>query len=69
MKDKKPILVRMTLKEATEKLPTERFLRVHKSYIVAISAIESIRNKTILIAKNEIPIGKTYEEFVSNIFA
>ena len=69
LKDKKPILVRMTLKEATEKLPTERFLRVHKSYIVAISAIESIRNKTILIAKNEIPIGKTYEEFVSNIFA
>jgi hypothetical protein len=69
LKDKKPILVRMTLKEASEKLPTEAFLRVHKSYIVAITAIESIRNKTILIAKNDIPIGKTYEESLSKFFA
>lgn len=68
LKDKKPILVRMTLKEATEKLPIDRFLRVHKSYIVPITGIESIRNKTILIAKNEIPIGKTYEESLSKFF-
>ncbi len=65
--DKKPILVRMTLKEASEKLPKDAFLRVHKSYIVAVAAIESIRNKTILIAKQEIPIGRTYEERISTI--
>lgn len=69
LKDKKPILVRMTLKEASEKLPTEAFLRIHKSYIVAIAAIESVRNKTILIAKNDIPIGKTYEESLAKFFA
>lgn len=69
LKDKKPILVRMTLKEATEKLPNGDFLRVHKSYIVATTAIESIRNKTILIANNDIPIGKTYEEAISKVFS
>jgi LytTr DNA-binding domain len=68
LKDKKPILVRMTLKDAIEKLPINQFLRVHKSYIISIAAIESIRNKTILIANQEIPIGRLYEESVSKIF-
>lgn len=68
LKDKKPILVRMTLKEAIEKLTTTEFLRVHKSYIVAINAIESIRNKTILIKKQDIPIGKAYEESFFKVF-
>ncbi len=68
LKDKKPILVRMTLKEAESKLPNTAFMRVHKSYIVAIAAIESIRNKTILIAKQELPIGRVYEEVVYKVF-
>ncbi len=68
LKDKKPILVRMTLKEAIEKLPTTEFLRVHKSYIVATAAIESIRNKIILIEKQDIPIGKAYEESFFKVF-
>ena len=68
LKDKKPILVRMTLKEAETKLPNSAFMRVHKSYIVAMAAIESIRNKTILIAQQDIPIGRVYEEAVFKIF-
>lgn len=68
LKDKKPILVRMTLKDATEKLPKSEFLRVHKSYIVFVTAIESIRNKTILIANQDIPIGKAYEETIAKVF-
>jgi LytTr DNA-binding domain len=68
LKDKKPLVVRMTLKEAIEKLPNTEFLRVHKSYIVATTAIESIRNKIISIAKQDIPIGKAYEEALSKVF-
>jgi hypothetical protein len=68
LKDKKPILVRMTFKEAAERLPTEEFLRVHKSYMVAIMAIESIRSKTIYIQQNEIPIGRAYETGVLQVF-
>ena len=68
LKDKKPILVRMTMKEASNKLPTEAFLRVHKSYTVAIAAIESIRNKVILIENQDIPIGRVYEEAVFKVF-
>jgi hypothetical protein len=68
LKDRKPILVRMTLKEALDKLPKEGFVRVHKSYIVSVAAIESIRNKTILIGENEIPIGRAYEAPVFSVF-
>lgn len=68
LKDKKPILVRMTLKDASDKLPKENFIRVHKSYIVSVGVIESIRNKMILIGEQEIPIGRAYEESVFKIF-
>jgi DNA-binding LytR/AlgR family response regulator len=67
LKAKKPILVRMTLKEVSEKLPANDFMRVHKSFIVAKSAIDSIRNKTILIGEQEIPISRAYEETVFKI--
>ena len=68
LKDKKPVLVRMTLKEATDKLPNDAFTRVHKSYIVAVAHIEHIRNKMILINEQEIPIGRAYEDVVLKIF-
>jgi hypothetical protein len=68
LKDKKPVLVRMTLREASEKLPSQGFLRVHKSYIVAMAHIEHIRNKIILINDQEIPIGRAYEEMVLKVF-
>jgi DNA-binding LytR/AlgR family response regulator len=68
LKDKKPLLIRMTLKDASEKLPQGAFLRVHKSYIVATAAIESIRNKTILIDRHDIPIGKAYEEAIFKVY-
>ncbi len=68
LKGKKPVLVRMTLKEASERLPSDTFLRVHKSYIVAVIYIEHIRNKMIFINEQEIPIGRAYEETVLKIF-
>lgn len=60
--DKKPIVTRMTMKAIMEKLPEAEFIRVHRSFIVAHSRIESVRNKTIKIADKEIPLGGSYEE-------
>jgi DNA-binding LytR/AlgR family response regulator len=58
----RPIVVRMTMKSILEKLPTSRFVRVHKSFIVSLDKIESIRNKTITISRRQIPIGNHFEE-------
>lgn len=56
-----PLVVRMTMKALQEKLPGNRFIRVHRSYIVSLLRIETVRNKIINIAGEEIPIGTSYE--------
>lgn len=57
-----PVVARMTMKAVLEKLPANDFIRVHRSYIVPFTRIESYRNKTIFIAGEEIPTGSSYEE-------
>ena len=59
---KKPLVTRMTMKAILEKLPGKDFIRVHRSFIVPIARIEKVRNKTITLAGNEIPIGNSYEK-------
>jgi DNA-binding LytR/AlgR family response regulator len=56
------IVARMTMKVILEKLPTMKFIRVHRSYIISIARIEKIRNKMICINSEEIPLSATYEE-------
>ncbi|GAB2590370.1 LytR/AlgR family response regulator transcription factor [Spirosoma areae] len=56
------ILALQTMKSMDEKLPASQFVRVHKSYIVALSRIESIERNRIYIGKAVIPIGETYRE-------
>jgi len=57
----KPILVRMTLKSILEQLPENEFIRVHRSYIVPLTHVKNVRNKTIYIGNTEIPISNNYE--------
>lgn len=60
--DQKPIVARMTLKAIAEKLPQSDFIRVHRSYIVSLKRIGSVRNKVISIGEEEIPLGASFEE-------
>ncbi len=64
----KPLVARMTMKAILEKLPQTDFLRVHRSYIVPIAKVEAVRNKVILIKKEEIPIGTSYEKSFFEMF-
>lgn len=62
IQNSKPIVARMTIKAILEKLGQKDFIRVHRSYIVPFKRIESVRNKTLLLAGEEIPIGASYEK-------
>jgi DNA-binding LytR/AlgR family response regulator len=62
--NQKPILSQMSLKSILEKLPAGRFMRVHRSFIVAVKEIKSVRNKVIFLDKVKIPVGETYNESV-----
>jgi two-component system LytT family response regulator len=66
--NEKPVVVRLTMKAMTEKLPASGFVRVHRSYIIPINKIVSFRNKTIQVGQEEIPLGTSYEEHFKSIF-
>jgi DNA-binding LytR/AlgR family response regulator len=57
----KTIVTRYMLSTLEDLLPASQFLRVHKSYIVAINKIESFNADSIQIAKYEVPIGRLYK--------
>ena len=63
----KPVLSLMSMKAMLEMLPPDEFLRVHRSFIIPISKVNSIRNKVIKVGGKEIPIGGTYEDVVVSI--
>lgn len=58
----KPVLSLISLKSLEEDLPRERFMRVHRSYIIQKSKITSINKKRILIGEKQIPMGETYRK-------
>jgi DNA-binding LytR/AlgR family response regulator len=64
----KTIVARMTMKAIVEKLPSTDFVRVHRSFIVPIKRVDSIRNKTLQILDKKIPVGNSYEEEVQKYF-
>lgn len=54
------IITRLSLKNVEEKLDPLRFMRIHKSYIVALPRIDSIQKTELVIREREIPIGDLY---------
>ena len=57
-----PILTLNNLKSFSYKLPPEEFIRVHRSFIVSLSHIDSIARNEIYIGKKIIPIGDSFKD-------
>lgn len=53
-------LTRMTLSDLIEQLPTNEFIRVEKSFIVAISKIDRIEKHQLIIGTERIPVSQAY---------
>jgi DNA-binding LytR/AlgR family response regulator len=51
-----------TMKRFEACLPSNRFIRVHKSFIIAVSKINSIEGNLLSIGNTHIPIGATYRK-------
>ena len=60
LSDKSFVMTLMSLKKIIEKLPDNKFIRVHRSYAVANSKIKRIVNRKIQLSYIDIPIGDTY---------
>lgn len=60
----KPVITLNSLKKLQQNLPSSKFSRVHKSYIIGLDHINSINKSQVMILNKHIPIGESYR----NIF-
>jgi DNA-binding LytR/AlgR family response regulator len=58
----KPVITRMTMKAIEESLPPSKFIRIHKSYIIAVAFITSVRKSCVMMGDEELPVSETYQE-------
>ncbi|TPE44847.1 LytR/AlgR family response regulator transcription factor [Pontibacter mangrovi] len=61
-------LVSSTLKDMEHKLPSQSFVRVHRSYIANLDKIEALEENSVVFSKGEIPIGKSYKKALMSRF-
>ena len=62
------IMTLLTFKVLEELLPKEQFIRVNKSYIVALQLITGIEGNIVKLGDLTVPIGGTYKETVTKLF-
>lgn len=61
----KPVMTLMTLKGVLEKLPSEKFKRIHRSYIVATDKVKSVLSRKVkLLSATELPVSDSYISFI-----
>jgi DNA-binding LytR/AlgR family response regulator len=63
----KTIISKQSISSLEETLPGNAFVRIHRSYIVAISKIESYTSELVEIARQELPISRMYRLDVEKI--
>jgi len=64
----KPVITLATLKSLQIKLPLNKFMRIQRSYIVALDKVRAASRTSIWIAEREITVGEQYKAAVQAIF-
>ena len=65
--DKESPITYQRISYLEEKLPEDKFIRVHKSFIVAVDKIASLGSNTVKVREKEIPVGRNYKMNVSKL--
>lgn len=60
--DSRPLLSLISLKSLEEKLPTDRFMRIHRSYIINLDKINAITRSSVQIGSTSIPVSDQYKD-------
>ncbi len=60
----KPVVTRISMKQLEDTLPQDKFIRVHKSFIIAREQVTSVRKNSIFIGTMEVPVGDNYREVI-----
>lgn len=67
LKEGKEIKTLNTMSNIEGKLPEVNFLRVHRSYIVAVDKIDAFTATSVKVAGQYIPIGRNYKDHVKQV--
>ncbi|RMG84216.1 MAG: DNA-binding response regulator [Bacteroidetes bacterium] len=62
--EEKRYLTLLSLKQLEKELPADRFLRVHRSFIVAMNRVELLEGHSLKIGKRQIPVSRSMQETV-----
>jgi len=62
-----PLTTLQNLKDFESKLPETGFIRVHRSYIISLSQVDSISRNEICIGTHNIPIGNAYRQLLDDM--
>ncbi len=62
----KTYITHKSLTSLSEELPADKFLRIHKSYVIALNKVKSIEGNRVQIQSYNIPIGRNYSKEVKN---
>lgn len=63
------IVTNLSMKRILELLPSEKFYRIHKSFIVSLEKIESVEGNMVTIHGNKLPIGNSYRQDFSSFIS
>lgn len=58
----KTYITHKSLSSLTEELPEERFIRIHKSFTIALDKVKTIKGNRIQITSYTLPIGRNYSK-------
>lgn len=61
------VITKQPISSVEESLPKEMFIRIHRSFIVALNKIESYSNELVWVGKAELPISRMYRHEVEKI--
>jgi DNA-binding LytR/AlgR family response regulator len=64
----KQYLVLATLSNMQEQLPPQKFVRIHRSYIVNLEKVASVRGNRVFLPDHELPVGKLYKNAMKGLF-
>ena len=59
----------LSISELKQKLPPLKFVRIHRSFVVALNKVESHNRSRVTIGNKEVPIGRSYINNVKNSFS